>query len=47
MHSVGVSNGTAAMEEGIVALNNIKIELLCDPRIQFLSIYPKEQKIGS
>ena len=47
MHLVGVSNGTATVEEGIVSLKKIKIELLYDPRIQFLSIYPKELKTVS
>ena len=47
MHLVGVSYGTATVEEGIVSLKKIKIELLYDPRIQFLSIYPKELKTVS
>ena len=38
VYLVGVSNGTAAVEEGIVSLMKIKIELLYDPRNQFLSI---------
>ena len=38
VHFGGVSNGTAAVEEGIVSLMKIKIELLYDLRNQFLSI---------